>query len=129
MLDTFFEKVAERFAVLFTRLVSFSVERLYATHQAEQRNRLEDLARQYEADGKDDIAASLRRHAAELAADDPACLAPRIVNHVTADDPRALPPVETSPATDLTGLPHFAPGPAKSRRKQSAIGEPGAGNS
>ena len=75
MLNAFFDKLTERLAVLVGRIVSFSFEALHATRQAEQQSRLEDLARHYESEGKNEIAANLRRQVVELASDDPASLA------------------------------------------------------
>ena len=62
----FLDRLAERFAAVVAGLVSSRVEGMTAVAQAEQQSQLEDLARQYEAEGKPAIAESLRNRAARL---------------------------------------------------------------
>ena len=62
----FLDRLAERFAAVVAGLVSSRVEGMTAVAQAEQQSQLEDLARQYESEGKPEIAESLRNRAARL---------------------------------------------------------------
>lgn len=60
----FLDRLVERFTVLMAGVLSSRVERLQATALAEQQSELEDLARTYEADGKCELAKSLRQRVA-----------------------------------------------------------------
>ena len=70
--QVFLDRLTQRLVIVASRLVASSVESLHATQQAAEQSQLEDLARQYEADGKMEIAATLRRRATQLADASPA---------------------------------------------------------
>lgn len=116
----FLDRLAERFAALLTGLLSSRVESLHAATQAEQQSELEDLARKYEADGKTEIAAMLRRRAARLTSADLAAEAVEIVERVTAEPQRLVAAGKNQSEADLRKLPDFgrsAPSAGKKRRK------------
>ena len=116
----FLDRLAERFAAIVAGLVSSRVEGMTAVAQAEQQSQLEDLARQYEAEGKPEIAESLRNRAARLTSSNlaseglevmqqlsrPASL---LIEHCNAD--------ADSGVSGLQGLPRFDSGrPSRKRR-------------
>ena len=70
LFTTFLDRLAERMTALVAGLVSSRVTVLHAETQAEQQSQLEDLARQYEADGKPEIALTLRKRSTRLASAD-----------------------------------------------------------
>ena len=72
VIQHFLDRLAERLVVIVAQLVSSSVATLHASEQAEQQSRLEDLARQYEADDKPHVAATLRQRADALPSANPA---------------------------------------------------------
>lgn len=87
--QVFLDRLAERLVVVASRLVASSVDSLHATQQAAKQSQLEDLAREYEADGKLEIAATLRGRAMQLADASPAEEAMATLKSVV-EDPRAL---------------------------------------
>jgi hypothetical protein len=113
----FLERLADRLTALLAGLVSSRVEELHATIQAEQQSQLEDLARKYEAEGKPEIAETLRQRSLRLTS---ANLAAGAVDSVQqlASEPLKLMGPTTSPSTgDLAGLPDFGATPARRGRK------------
>ena len=119
--SVFLDRLAERFAAIFAGLVSSRVEGLHAAAQAEQQSQLEDLARNYEADGKLDIAKSLRERATRLTSCDLAGEAIEIMQRVTVQVPRLPAPIEAnaaSTATDLRSLPNFDATTKPSRKRR-----------
>jgi len=120
-LSLFLDRLAERFAALLAGSISSRVEGLHAAAQADQQSQLEDLARAYEADGKTDIAATLRRRAARLTSPDLASEAVEVVQRLTAEPARLPDPARACPQADLAGIPDFsAAPPAGGRRRRKA---------
>lgn len=119
VVTTIIDRLVERWAVLIARLISSRVEGLHAESQAGQQSQLEDLARQYESDGKAEIAATLRQRAAKLTAADLAVEAVETICCLNAPGSPA-----SEPSSDLRTLPDFTSAPEaarKSRRKPTPI--------
>src|SRR5262245_45979699 len=95
VVSTFLDRLAERFAALMASLLSSRVEGLHAAAQAEQQSQLEDLARSYEAEGKSEIAQTLRCRALRLTSTDLAAEAVEVMQKIsdgrstTATEPAA----------------------------------------
>ena len=70
LLSLFLDRLAERLSALMAAVISSRVEGLHAAAQADQQSQLEDLARKYEADGKAEIATTLRRRLARMTSAD-----------------------------------------------------------
>lgn len=120
LLSLFLDRLAERFAALLAGSISSHVEGIHAAAQADQQSQLEDLARAYEADGKTEIAATLRRRAARLTSPDLAAEAVEVVERLTADSARLSDAPRVHPPAELRGLPDFSASPltaGKRRRK------------
>jgi hypothetical protein len=119
-LSMFLDRLTERFTAMLAGVISSRVTGMHAVAQAEQQSQLEDLARQYESEGKFEIAARLRERAITLTSSDLAAEALEIVERTTAEPPRlsSLPTPEAKP--DLQGLPDFAQKSPKSGRKKAA---------
>ena len=83
-------------------MVASAVDTERATQQAEQQSALEDLARQMEAEGKDDIATGIRHRLAN-AGEGPGAAADQLIESIVVDS--AVPRLEqlTSPPTAETG--------------------------
>ena len=84
----FMDRLTERFTAIVAAMISSRVESLQATTQAEQQSQLEDLARQYELDGKSGIAGTLRGRAERLTSSDLAGDAVGVLEQVTRESPR-----------------------------------------
>ncbi len=134
VVSLFLDRLAERFTALLAGVVSSRVEGLHAIAQAEQQSDLEDLARKYEAEGKPEIAITLRQRASGLTSSNLAAEALDVMQQVTGEPLRLSgPPTSDSPA-DLRGLPDFGQTPARGRNKRQrpvdgenindAMGEP-----
>jgi hypothetical protein len=117
VVTTFLDRLAERFAALMAGLVSSRVEGLHAAAQAEQQSELEDLARQYEADGKLAIAQTLRQRAARLTSTNLAGEAVEVMQQLAADNRPALPPGPVGAHGDLRGLPGIESGKSSKKRR------------
>jgi hypothetical protein len=113
----FIDRLVERLIPIIATSFSSTVQTLHALGQAEQQSQLEEAARRYEADGKPEIAAVLRRRAIELTSDNPASQAVDMYENIAGDAPRLLPPERDD--TELAKLPGFTSKPPKSRRKKS----------
>jgi hypothetical protein len=124
----FVDRLVERFIPIVGSLFSASIESLHALGHAEQQSRLEDAARRYEADDKPEIAAVLRRRAADLASDNPAAQALRIYDNVAGGDQPLLERVNEPSKSDVARLPDFNARPSKPRRKKSSPSGSSAGN-
>lgn len=115
---TFLNRLAERMATLAAGMLSARVAGLHAAAEAEQQSELEDLARRYEADGKNEIARTLRERVGRLSSTNLASEAVDVLDQVTAN------PVER-PALGVTtsaqkALPDFtAPARARKRGRQA----------
>lgn len=115
----FLERLADRLTALLAGLVSSRVEELHATIQAEQQSQLEDLARKYEAEGKPEIAETLRQRSLRLTSANLAAGAVESVQQLASEPLKLMGPT-TSPSTgDLTGLPDFGATPARSRGRKA----------
>ena len=68
----FLDKLGERIFSLIGSSIGTAASTYHAVNQTEQQSLLEDLARRYESEGKDDLADYLRRHASSIANGDPA---------------------------------------------------------
>ena len=118
LFSLFLDRLAERFAALLAGSISSRVEGLHAVAQADQQSQLEDLARRYEADGKTEIAATLRHRAARLTSPDLAAEAVEVVERLTADPVRLPDLPRAHPSADLHGLPDFSSSPPAAGRKR-----------
>lgn len=116
LLSQFLERLAERFAALMAGVISSRVEGLQAVAQAEQQSHLEDLARRYDAEGKPEIAATLRKRALSLTSSDLAAQAVEVMQLTTGEVPRLEAP-STTLASALPALPEMAAPEAKVRKK------------
>ena len=122
VISVFLDRLAERFTALLAGSMSARVEGLHAAAQAEQQSQLEDLARRHEADGKLDIAATLRERAIRLTSTDLAAEAVEVIQRLTDDPLRLIEPVRTTPQADLRGLPDFSgPGPATGKKRRKPL--------
>ncbi len=117
LISHFLDRVVERVTVLVTGVVSSRVEGLQAVVQAEQQSELEDLARQYEAEGKLEVAQTLRQRAGRLTCNNLAGEADDMMRQVTA--PLAGLPNQEPEAT-LPALPDKSSGSGKRRSTKSA---------
>ena len=88
----FVNRLVERVIPVVGTLFSSAVETVHALGQAEQQSQLEEAARRYEADGKPEIAATLRSRATDITSDNPTSQALRICENVAGDEQRLLPP-------------------------------------
>ena len=116
-----FDRLAERFAAIFGKLMAASVQTLHAEQEADCQSRLEDLARRYDADGKPEIAACLRQRARLVITDDPAALEAALLDNLGGADAStpALPPAATPPA--LPEAPSVPTAPAKPGRRRLVL--------
>jgi len=115
----FVESLVERFIPLVGSMFSSTVETFQALGLAEQQSQLEEAARQYEADGKTDIAATLRARASQLSSDDPAAKALNITDNIAAR-PSLLAPDENSPAAETPRLTQSKKSSSKPRRQKAS---------
>lgn len=68
----FLDKLSERIFSLIGSSIGTAASTYHAVNQTEQQSLLEDLARRYESEGKEDLADYLRRQATLIATGDPA---------------------------------------------------------
>lgn len=110
---SFLNRLAERMATLAAGMLSARVAGLHAAAEAEQQSELEDLARRYEADGKIEIARTLRERVQRLSSANLASEAVEVLEQVTgaADVRPALPDARGAKA-----LPDFT-APSRSRKR------------
>jgi hypothetical protein len=113
LLSQFLDQLTERFAALLAGVISSRVEGLRAVTQAEQQSQLEDLARRYEAEGKPEIAATLRKRALSLTSNDLAAEAIEVMERTAGEHPLLDGPAGNNPPA----LPDFTTTEPKSRRK------------
>ncbi len=120
VVTTFLDRLAERFTALAAGLLSSRIAGLHAAAQAEQQSDLEDLARRYEAEGKLEIAATLRHRLLGLPSTNLALEGAeqlRQLQHSVPPLPELPPGGQTGVAADLRGLPNFETPKAPKRRK------------
>jgi hypothetical protein len=115
----FLERLAERLTALLAGLVSSRVEGMHAAVQAEQQSQLEDLARKYEAEGKPEIAETLRQRSLRLTSTNLAAGAVDSVQQLASEPLRLAGPAASSSNGDLTGLPDFGTTPARNRGRKA----------
>lgn len=122
----FLDRLAERIVTLAAGLVSSRVEGLQAAAQADQQSQLEELARQYDAEGKPEIAATVRQRAARLTSADLSAEAVETMRRV-AEEPLSLAePGQDRPNSELRRLPDFGNSPAsKSKPQRKKSSKPG----
>lgn len=114
------ERIAERFVPIIGSLFSSTMETFHAMGIAEQQNQLEETARQYEEQGKPEIAEALRRRAAKLGSDEPGSQGVRIVESLTSQ-PLIPPSTNGNESTDAPmGLPDLHQPKSKPRRKRTS---------
>jgi hypothetical protein len=118
LFSLFLDRLAERFAALLAGSLSSRVEGLHAAVQADQQSQLEDLARKYEAEGKTEVAETLRRRATRLTSADLASEAVAVVGQLTCDPPQAMETTGASSQGELGGLPDFTNSPSTTRCKR-----------
>lgn len=116
----FLDRLAERFAAVIAGMVSSRVEGMTAVAQAEQQSQLEDLARQYEAEGKPEIAESLRNRAARLTSCNLASEGLEVMQQLSRPASLLIEhsnSVAENSDSGLPGLPRFdSPRPGRKRR-------------
>lgn len=113
LLSQFLDRLAERFTAIVAGVISSKVEGLHAAAQAEQQSQLEDLARRYESEGKNEIAATLRTRALRLTSSDLAAQAVEVMQQTARELPRL-----NAPATkEFPALPVSTRPTPKSRQK------------
>lgn len=113
LLSQFLDRLAERFTAIVAGVISSKVEGLHAAAQAEQQSQLEDLARRYESEGKNEIAATLRSRALRLTSSDLAAEAVEVMQQTARELPRLNAPV----TKEFPALPVSTQPIPKSRRK------------
>ncbi len=109
----FLDKLSERIFSLIGSSIGTAASTYHAVNQTEQQSLLEDLARRYESEGKEDLADYLRRQATLIAAGDPARDGQNILQQVLGiqDNPTRL---LDAPAKEVESeMP-----PARTRRKR-----------
>ena len=115
----FMDRLTERFTAIVAAMISSRVESLQASTQAEQQSQLEDLARQYEADGKPEIANTLRGRAERLTSSDLAGEAVNVIEQVTREQLQLAGPAAQS--GEAGGLPKVrSAGKPRGRKGRSA---------
>ena len=124
----FIERLIERIVPIIASSFSSTVETLHALGQAEQQSQLEEAARQYEQDGKTEIAAVLRQRATQLTSDNPASQALPMIENLAGDADRfqrlGLEPQNNG---DLSRLPDFTGPKAKRGRRKKSTPKPSSG--
>ena len=101
----FLDRLAERFAAIVAGLVSSRVEGMTAVVQAEQQSELEDLARKYEAEGKPEIAESLRNRAARLTSSNLASEGLEVMQQLSRPASLLIEHSNSEPENSVSGLP------------------------
>jgi hypothetical protein len=119
-LQAVFDWLAERSGAVFGRLFSAHVEVRYAEQVAGLLSRLEDQARQYEADGQPEVAATLRQRARALAGDNPLALGATLLDQIGTGPAPALPPAAQQPPA-LPEAPTATPPAQKTGRRKLTL--------
>jgi len=107
LLQLFFAKLSEHLFSLIGGSVATQATAYRAIAQAEQQSLLEDLARQYEAEGKQDLANHLRRQASLIATGDPTGEGKQILLQVIDQKTESVPLLgtEAGSSSDHPALP------------------------
>lgn len=117
VLSVLLDRLAERFAALLAGLVSSRVEGLHAAAQAEQQSAMEDLAREYEADGKPAIAQTLRQRATRLTSVNLASEALEVMQNLAGTDQPIPPSNALGAGAELRGLPSLETSKVAKKRR------------
>jgi hypothetical protein len=100
LLKLFLDKLSERIFSLIGSSIGAAATTYHAVQQAEQQSVLEDLARKYEAEGKEEIAAQLRHQASTIATGEPAAAGKLILKKVAETAHLEGPAVSATPSED-----------------------------
>lgn len=123
VVSQFLDRLSERFIALLAGLVSSRIEGLHAASQAEQQSNLEDLARQYDAAGKSEIATNLRIRATGLNSSNLASEALEIVQNVAGEPLYLAAPQDSGQTGDMRGIPSFVEGESVTKPKRPRASE------
>lgn len=104
LLKLFLDRLSERIFSLIGSSIGTAATTYHAVQQAEQQSELEDLARKYEAEGKEVIAAQLRQQASTIATGDPAIAGKLILKRVAESAHLEGPAVNATPGEDAQEL-------------------------
>jgi hypothetical protein len=123
LFTVFLDRLAERVAALLAGLVSSSIESLHAEAQADQQSRLEDLARKYEADGKTEVAATLRQRTTQLTSTNLIAEGVQVLDQVAGESPAPAGFAKLQTHGDLRSLPDITafPGNAGRKRRKAVV--------
>lgn len=101
------DRLTDRIFAIVGSTVGTAASTCRAIAQAEQQSTLEDLARQYEADGKPALAENLRRQAAQISNRDPASDGAAVLELMAGIEPQqpllGLPPESDCPEPPSKG--------------------------
>lgn len=100
LIKLFLDKLSERIFSLIGSSIGTAATTYHAVQQAEQQSMLEDLARKYEAEGKEEIAAQLRQQASTIATGDPAVAGKLILKKVAETANLEGPSANGTPSED-----------------------------
>jgi len=122
LLQRFLDALRDRIVASVASVVGSTFSSYRAAQQAEQQSFLEDLARRYEAEGKQALAEQLRNRAQNLGVDDPASEGTSVFENVL-EDRRTLPALtdsgQSNGKADLAA-PDAAPASKKRPSRKSA---------
>lgn len=117
LIRTFLHSLHDRIIGSLGSMIGATFSTFRAVHHAEQMSFLEDVARQYETDGKPQLAEQLRRQAGNLNMDDPATEALPVFRNVLADQ-HELPLLCDDPGDDVPSVDaKAAPSATKKKRR------------
>ena len=123
IVSTLVERLAERLIALLAGLVSSRIEGIHAVSKAEQQSELEDLARQYEATGKIEIATDLRQRAGCLTSTNLVSEAVEIIENLTCETGKLPNPKVENIRADIQELPDFGQSAPAAKAKRPRIGK------
>lgn len=104
LLDAFLNGLRDRIVGSVASLIGSTFSTFRAAQEAEQQSFLEDLARRYEAEGKQALAEQLRSRARHLCIDDPAGEAQAVIHNVLNDSHSLpAPPHDPSQSENTSG--------------------------
>jgi uncharacterized membrane protein YcjF (UPF0283 family) len=117
VIQRFLELLTDRLLAMVGSVVGTRVATFRVAQHADQQSQLEDLAREYEEQGKAAIAQQLRAQAARLTMDDPGLVARVIIDNVLADAQDKLRLLSSTPVA-----PAEPPSPRARRRRRRRRG-------
>ncbi|MBL8826766.1 MAG: hypothetical protein JNM18_07245 [Planctomycetaceae bacterium] len=118
LMEVFLDRLTERLMTLLAGLIGSRMEAFHSAAQADQQSQLEDLARQYEASGKPEIATTLRERAARLVSTNVVGEAVEIVERLTHEHDGSA--TTASSGDDLRRLPNFSTATRSRKRTKPA---------